>query len=176
MPQGEEKFVDSGEDFHQIRCKYQIDGPVHLQVDGKVTPVVSIVVCRLAFHRPLLDFSLAVEVLYLGDESYICSAHFEVQIIRHLDGVQFDAILLRGIVGLDRIHRDLELVVRISHLNDIHIFIEEVNLLGGEALQADFFRVFLFISVGHLHQRFIVFLALTISISDVNGDVFMNLG
>ena len=77
------KLVYSGEDVHEIVCQDEVDGPVHLQVQGEVAPMIPIVVDGLADHLPLLDLDVAVVVLDVGKETDVGSIHLQVEVAGH---------------------------------------------------------------------------------------------
>lgn len=71
-----EELVDSGEYFHEVLSEDQVERPRDMHFEGEIAPVVPVVIGRLADHLPLLNFSLAVEVLDIGEDADIRSIHF----------------------------------------------------------------------------------------------------
>jgi hypothetical protein len=71
-----EELVDSGEYFHEVLGENQVKRPRDMHFEGKIAPVVPVVIGRLADHLPLLNLSLAVEVLDIGQDADVRSIHF----------------------------------------------------------------------------------------------------
>lgn len=81
LPYGKQKFVDSGEDLHEIWSKNEVDRPAHIEVQRKIAPDIAIVTRWSRYHLPLVYFCLTIEVANVGDEANVGSVHLESEIV-----------------------------------------------------------------------------------------------
>lgn len=101
LPDGEQELVDPGEDLHEVLSEDEVEGPRDGHFEREIAPVVSVVVVGFADHLPLLHLGLAVEILDVGEDADAGSVHFQVEVARESDLIDFEAILFLAFI---RIH------------------------------------------------------------------------
>lgn len=105
LANGKQKFINPGKDFHKIRSEDEINRPTHFQVERKIAPNISIMIIWLRNHLPLLDFCLAIKIVYIGNKANVGSIHLQSKIIRQLYFINFCSILLILLIRVYWIYR-----------------------------------------------------------------------